>query len=384
MLIAWMLSPEDLGRIKTLQIFTDVSVIIAGGGLLAAISKMVPEAEDQEKRAYILQFAIKRTLIFSFLIFGIVNILSLLDLLSKESEVNNLFHTYSILIFPMASTLLFTRYFQSINEFKRISKIQLVTKLLTGMIIILGTYLFLIKGYIVSMLIGFMITCLYMLYDLREIVFNERYFKGKKILDKKILNLSKFYFLAQISDQFRMYISFFIANYVILERELFGQYSFALTILQGLFVFSSSVQQFLIPKMSKDSIDKNVFFKKLNGYIKKYFSICVLVFVLTQILAPPLLNFIFDNKYEAAMPLLRVLLIGWLIQSLFILIGPAFIGLGKMNYLFYISLITLIIITPVIILLSKEYGTLGIVWGYVFQNVINLFLMRYYLKKSKS
>ena len=50
MLVAGLLLPEDLGRIKVLQTIVDIASIIAGGGLVVAVLKMVPETSNRTKQ----------------------------------------------------------------------------------------------------------------------------------------------------------------------------------------------------------------------------------------------------------------------------------------------------------------------------------------------
>ncbi len=99
MLVAGLLLPEDLGRIKVLQTIIDVASIIAGGGLVVAVLKMVPETSNKTKQKYILQYSLRHAFLFSMGVLVILNILSFLGLLSSDSAINSFFSglLYSII-----------------------------------------------------------------------------------------------------------------------------------------------------------------------------------------------------------------------------------------------------------------------------------------------
>lgn len=382
MLVAGLLLPEDLGRIKVLQTIIDVASIIAGGGLVVAVLKLVPETLDKVKHYFVLQYSLKYAFLFSIGVFVILNVLSFIGMLSSDIEINTLFPAFSVVLLVSPVSLIMVRYFQALDQFKKVSVIQFSTKILSVGFIIGFTYLYLLKGYVIGVVLGFVFTLLYLVYTLKKDIFkkSEASADVKNKLTKQIKNLSKFNFLGQVSDQLRIYAGFFIANYFILDREVFGQYSFALILIQGLGVISSSVQQFVLPKFSKLSLDKSIFFIELRSFEKKYIVVAVLIFLIAQLVIPFMVDIIFSGKYNASMPFFRVLLFGWLIYSAFTLKGPAFIGLGRVDLSFKTSFLVLFIILPISIVLCLMFGIWGIIFAYITQSVISLILSNYYIK----
>tara|TARA_R110002051_G_scaffold313322_3_gene389311 strand:+ start:1774 stop:3033 length:1260 start_codon:yes stop_codon:yes gene_type:complete len=383
MLVAGLLLPEDLGRIKVLQTIIDVASIIAGGGLVVAVLKMVPETTNKIKQKFVLQYSLKHAFLFSIGVFVLLNILSFLGLLSSDSEINSFFPAFSIVLLASPISLIMVRYFQALDQFIKVSVIQFFTKTISVSFIIGFTYFYLLKGYVLGVVLGFIVTLLYLLFVLKNDIFKSSIIDAdkKNRLVKQIKNLSKFNFFGQVSDQLRVYAGFFIANYFILDREVFGQYSFAIILIQGLGVISSSVQQFVLPKFSKLSTNKILFFKELRNFEKKYFIIALLIFFSAQLIIPYMVDIIFLGKYNEAMPYFRLLLLGWLIYSTFTLKGPAFIGLGRLDLSFKISFYVLITIIPFIIILCYYFGIWGVVVGYVMQAIISSLYTSNFIKK---
>lgn len=385
MLVAGLLLPEDFGRIKILQTFIDVASIIGGGGLIVAVLKMVPENSNVLNQKFVLRYSLKYAFAFSLLMFLFLNGLALAGLLSSDVQVNALFHLFSIVILISPISLIMVRYYQALDQFKKVSTIQLISKGISVFFIIGFTYIYLIKGYLFGVVLGFVITVIYLAYDLRtHIFFKESFTRELRAkLSNQIKNLSKYNLFGQISDQLRVYASFFVANYLILDRELFGQYSFALILIQGLGVLSSSTQQFLIPRFSRNSKNKTFFFAELKLFEKNYFYVALVIFVAAQIILPFLTTLVFSGKYDASIPYFRVLLIGWLIYSAFTLKGAAFIGLGRLDISFRISFMVLIIIVPVSILFCYFFGIWGVISSYIVQRFLNFVISRFYLNKLK-
>lgn len=383
MLVAGLLLPEDLGRIKVLQTIIDVAAIIAGGGLVVAVLKIVPSTLNKSKHYFVLQYSLKHAFLFSIGVFIILNILSILGLLSSDAEINSLFPAFSLVLLASPISLIMVRYFQALDQFKKVSIIQFVTKTLSVCFIIGFTYFYLLKGYVLGVVIGFVFTLFYLLYALRDHIFIKETVESSITNDllKQIKNLSKFNFFTQVSDQMLMYAGFFIANYFVLDREVFGQYSFALILIQGLGVISSSVQQFVLPRFAKLSSNKLLLFKELKGFERKYIFISLFVFCCAQLIVPFIVDFLFLGKYNQAMPFFRVLLVGWLIYSLITLKGPAFIGTGRLDLSFKISFYILLIITPILIVLCHYYGVWGVVFGYIIQAILAYVYAYNFIKK---
>lgn len=379
MLVAGLLLPEDFGRIKILQTYVDVASIIGGGGFVVAIMKLIPETKDVNEKRKILSYSSSRVIFISFLVFLVLNILSFFHLISSDKLVNSFFHVFSIIILFSPISLIMVRYFQALDEFKKISYIQTITKFITVLLILFLTKKYLVIGYINGVVISFIITFLVMLFFLKE---HFVFFKGlNKNTVFKINKLSRYQFYTHISDQLRVHSGFFVASYLIIDREVFGQYSFALIIIQGLGILSSSMQQFMIPKFSEKSKDKDFFFRMVKVQERKYIIISFFIFLIAQLIIPPIIELIFHDKYSSSIPFFRILLFGWFFYSFYTLKGPALIGLGRLEISFKISALIFVIMLPVSIIFCYYFRVYGITYAYITQTIISIFVNKYYFKK---
>src|SRR5690606_31247412 len=123
-----------------LQTIIDVASIMAGGGLVVAVLKMIPETEDIQKQRFILQYSLKWAFVFSVGVFVLLNLLSVMGLLSSDPQINSLFLNFSVVLLVSPVSLIMVRYFQSLEQFKRASAIQFFTKSFSVFLIIFFTY----------------------------------------------------------------------------------------------------------------------------------------------------------------------------------------------------------------------------------------------------
>lgn len=383
LLIAKIMTPEDVGVIKTIETFVNMANVLGGGGVIYALLKVVPENKDREIRNYSLRFSIKYVVVFSIVIFVMFNMLAYFRLISQNEKLIYWFYRYSFIIPSSVVIMLLIRYYQAIHLFKRISTVIVVLKLISAIFVITSTYLFFIKGYVLSMVITTTLVLLSLIYDVRKTVFVSSPPSNHIKIKKKIQRLSKTAFFAQIIDQLKLHSGFLIANYIIFDRAMFGHYAFALIIIQGMNIVSTSVQQFIIPKMSETSNDVSLFFKKLQKFETRFVIISTLMFIASELLLPLILEAVFGSKYNEANPLLRIMIIGWYIQSFYSLKGVAFLSLGQMKYISYSSLCIFLVSIPLMYWLTIKMGAIGASLSYVFQNVISYLTIGVFLKTLK-
>ncbi|SMC33344.1 lipopolysaccharide biosynthesis protein [Moheibacter sediminis] len=371
LLIAKIMSPEDVGFIKVIETMISIAVVLGAGGATFAILKLIPENKDELIRNFLLKSALKSTLLFSIGTTILFVLLTYLGILNDEKKYNSLFYLYSLVILPSVLLQMLIRYYQSIDNFKRISVFIFYIKLASAVIILGITYFFFIRGYIISTIITSAVSILLLLFDLRK-EFKTSSKEEFTALKKQFNSLSNTAFTSQIVDQAKLHAPFLIAYILVKDKVEFGHYAFALLLVQGMNVLVSSVQQFLIPKMSETSRNLDVFFEKYALLEKKFNWISVGLFVLAQIFIPVFVYIFYGDKYDEAIMLLRIMLLGWLIQGFSSLKGIIFLSLGKMRYVLYSSSAILILSSPVMYFLTLKYGGMGAAWSYVAQNVVSL------------
>lgn len=376
--------PEDVGLIKSIETWTTIAIVLASGGSLLALLKMVPETTDGKIKKFIFQFSARSATYTSFATLAVYCFFVFICFQFHVFSSSHWYYIYALTIVPTALSQLFIRYYQATDNFKRISVINFATKAVSAVLVLSCTFYFYIAGYVYSMILASTLSFLILVWDLRT----ELRFTSVEILDLdklrlKFKALAKSAFYSQILDQLKINLGFIIAFFILTDETEFGYYTFALILVQGLNVMVSSVQQFVIPKLSEVSNQKMLFFLRVKFYEKRFIGFSILIFALAELLLPYLVVFVFGEEYRDAVLLLRIMLFGWLAMIFCSINVLSFTSLGVMKYISFSSALTILFSTPIMFYLTRQYGATGAALSFVVQNVVNTFFIYYYMMKVK-
>src|ERR1035437_4542410 len=280
--VAWFLSPTDLGRIKILQTYLMIGIIISGLGFNTSVLKLCSEKRGEYEKIFIYKGALKYTVISSIFSYFISLVFIYFGLISSDPVINYYAIFYFIMLIPQSFFALDTSFLQAIKEIIKLAKVQAVNKIVTLLLIVLLTYLFAFKGYIFSVIVGSIISSLFLFLIIKKSI---REKQSKQIPD--LFNLhwkyAKYSFLANGIGQISLFSDIFLINYMIKDRVTVGYYSFALTLILGLQTLTSTVQQIATPYFSEKSNDFYEWKKIFNKYNRKFNISMLLVCLLALI-----------------------------------------------------------------------------------------------------
>ncbi|NGP88319.1 oligosaccharide flippase family protein [Fodinibius halophilus] len=379
LIVAHLLTPEDIGRIKLLQVYTNLGVIIAGAGFPVAILKICsgPKRSDQEKTDVYIKGVLFTTL-FSGLVICAIMIGSYFQIFSIDPEVNTLFYVYGFLVLPLALNKLFISVYQSKKQFVLLSKLQVLTSSLNIVFIIGVTYYFLIYGYIVSLIVGFSLSVGILMYntglweELKSVI-HSLFTKIESFSeDKELRNYAGYGMVTNLIGIASMNMSYLILNYFTIDREEFGYFSFAFTIVMGLQIVITSVQRMVTPFFSEKSQDFQEWYRVFKKYNLLFLFLLAGIAVAAYLIGPPILDWLFNGKYNGSFIYLELLLIYWFLKGAYSLVGPVFIGLGRVDLNFKNVTVALILTAPVAFWLIMKYGVLGAAYSMIVHSLISL------------
>tara|TARA_B110000459_G_C16614219_1_gene497888 strand:+ start:1717 stop:2988 length:1272 start_codon:yes stop_codon:yes gene_type:complete len=365
--IAWILIAEDIGRIKSFQSFAAIAVVIAGLGFNTSVLKLCSEKSRSllEKQA-LFSSAVKVVLFVSVLTIGVILILSQFGFISNDIITNKLFVYYSLSVPFVALNNLIIAYYQALKAFKKVSLLLVIARFLHVAIIIGLTYLYGLNGFIVGIIIGFIISSI-LLFSRTEFV--EGWKNAGIEHYKKNWELAKYAFLANGINIVTLYLDVFLLNHLVSNPEEFGYYGFALTLIAGLRIVTTSVQQFVTPffsEFSENHVQSIKAFKRAN----RIFILLIIVIAIGAILILPFaVEFLFSGKYNSSIYYFQALTIAWLIRSAISLKGPYLLAAGYMNVNFYSVLIVFVSSIIPAWYLVKTYGIDGAIYAQFFSAV---------------
>ncbi len=383
LLVAGILSPDDIGRIKIIQTFSALFSVIGGMGFSASTLKLCSENRTEKEKVQLLYSGAVFTIVTTVLLYLIIITLNLTGVFSSDKIIISLI---PLGFFPLITNSLFsvfTVYFQANKQIKYLAQITVSNKLITIAGIVLMSVWLGIKGYYIALnisLIIILVPCF--IYFFKQKKVNSVHFTDSRI------QLGKHWFYArksvftQIVSELSAYLDIVIINFMIADMTEIGFYSFALTLTVALRVFPGTVQQISISYFSSSQADKTEFMKTYRYYNKQLYLVVFGTLLIALSFVTPVIGFIFGGKYDASMPYFVILAVGWSIRQLTQLQSGAIFGLGKIHYQAYTNIIILIFNLIFIPLAIHFWGLKGAAAVSIPSNLLCVIVSRLYLLRA--
>lgn len=382
--VAGILAPDDIGRIKIIQTYLSFFSIIAGLGFNSSTLKLCSENRSKKELADLFQSALFFTIFSTFSIYTVILVLNLFKIFSPDKLVQWLI---PLGLFPIISNslfMVFISYFQSIKEIKTLSNLTVLNKILSIVGIVIFTYFMGIKGYYLAYNLSF-ILMIFVCYRTLNPISHEKFFSKKQLSYLPIhWHYAKSSMLANLLAEMSAFIDMILISFFVKEMHQIGYYSFALTITVILRLFPSTVQQITTPYFSSLAHQKNEFMILFKRYNRVLYGVVLLTLIGALLIIPVIIHWIFVGKYDPFMQYFPFLAIGWSFRMLAQVQSGAIFGLGKMQYIAYTSLITLLFNILVISILIYFFGLIGAAYASVLGGIVYILCSRYFFRKAKN
>ncbi|TQP94096.1 lipopolysaccharide biosynthesis protein [Vibrio cholerae] len=364
--VAFFITAEELGAVKTAQAYIEVLSLFACMGLNASILATAPKLKVVHDRAQLYSKIITLTAINAILVVASVLIIlcySPIEFISNKLQVIVIW-LLPLVLFTAITTQLVS-FLQCEKEFTTLAKGQFFAKLLSVPILIGVTYVFSLTGYIAALYLSGFITII--------IIFNGISFR----LSPKLFSMSELKiqwsiaygaFLSNILGTFGFYSGLFVTNIVISEPEIIGNYSFALILISGFEVISRSIQQYYIPHFSENAGSN------LKTLERKYLKLSIMVSFPALCAAVLILKNLPEFKYTDALIPIIILIVAWCLSFKYTLKSGYFIASGNTMLNFKTSIVNVSLTVTLSVLLGFAFGIIGIAIARLFTSVVLLLI----------
>ena len=305
-------------------------------------------------------------------------VLSYFNLISNDTLTNNLFIYYCLSIPLLALNNLLIAYYQALKEFKKVSVLLIVARIIHVAIIISLTYLFGVTGFIVGIILGFLISTILLMAKTK---FIKNWNKTTAVHFKKNWELAKYAFLGNTINTLSLYLDIFFLNHLVNNPEEIGFYSFALTLIAGLRILTYTAQQFVTPFYSEFSSNGTQILKAFKKSNRIFGMTILVVGIVSVLIVPVVIHFLFSEKYDDSMFYFQVLTLSWVIWSSVSLKGPFLLAIGQLKETFKMAVVIFIITVLPYWFLVKTYQVKGALFGQVFVAIVTLIVVNVGFKK---
>jgi O-antigen/teichoic acid export membrane protein len=385
LLVAWFLLPEDIGRIKIIQTYLTIFLIVGSLGFNVSALKYCSEKNSFKRKISFFQTSLIFTVLSSIICFIIVLILNYFNMLTKDESIKYLIPFGLFPVITSSLFMVFVAYSQATKQIKLMSKLTVFNKLTAIIGIIILTFYFEIKGYFLAYNLSFviMLTVCFIVYY--KTIFHHTTYNFKKIKKYffKHWSYARPSMFANLFAQISANLDILLINFFIYDKISIGYYSFALIIIVVLRLFPSTVQQISIPYFSSLAKERDAFLSIFNKYNRLLFFVVGASLVVALICFPFLIKIVFNGKYDLSIVYLIPLLVGWSIRQLTQLQSAAIFGLGKVKYNMYTNAVSIavnIIIYPIALYF---FGLTGIACASIITNGFYYLTSLYFFKKAK-
>lgn len=364
LILAWIFVAEDLGRIKSMQSFLSVLIVLAGAGFNISTLKLNSENRSFGQKKFLLQNALKYTLISAVTVYLAFAFLSQTGIFSTDDATNKLLWIIAIAIIPHAVNELYLSHFQALKELKSYAYIQVFTKAIAILAIIGSSFFFALQGYVFAFIGASMLTTAALIYFKRNRIDRKYPDEYKPVENPLRLNLkyAPYSLLANFSSILSANLDIIMLNLLDVNAKIIGYYSFAKIFIHVMRIAASTVQQSTNPFFSSLAGQTQTFLARYRKYNRIMLLATLAGAVLLAITIPVFTRLLFQ-EYVNSIPFFLVMLAGWLFRSNTYIPSSALFGLGKINYNFYISLAGLIISAVLMYAGFQLFGAMGIAYG---------------------
>jgi O-antigen/teichoic acid export membrane protein len=368
--VAGILDPADMGRIKIMQTYINLSALICGLGFETSLLTLVSASGDDAEKRRLYQAALLVSMGSFALLFAVLSVFSYLGIISADPVITRLFPLYMLFLLPLTVQNLQMAYYQATKRIKTMARLQLIVKSVTVALLIYLTYLFQLKGYIITIVVTGMLTVLIFQVGLKNIRLNRDFFSINAALVKRMWKLAAYALLANIVGLVTTTLDIYLVNYMIAERVEVGYYMFALTIISVYQLVPLTIQQVSLPYFSEQASDYTRWYRSYSKYNRLNHVLVALVVAAGIVTIPFLIGFAFSGKYDRSVYYFVFLAVAWMIKNSSVIKPTAIMGHGRFDINFKVSLINFALSLPILFVLINFYGLDGALIGKVIAAVI--------------
>lgn len=389
LLVAKFLSPTELGEIKIIQSYVGVFTIIASFGFNTAVLKMCSENRSEKEKSGILRLALGYagiSTIIALLLLVVLTLTGIITSLTKHTSYWLIVYACSI---PMqVATAIFVVYLQAQKKIKEMAYSQAIIKIQTVLLIILCTWIWGFRGFVISTVITYALG----LWPLLRIIGLNFLFTKVEVKTNLFFKYGLLSFLANGLYQMGLFSDIFVLDHFSADRDVIGYYALALIFIAAANQVTATVQSITTPYFSEHSQDILWFRKNLTINQLRMSLLSIVVAIGVYLIAWIFIPLLYGPDYSVTLQFLAILLLKYVLWSSCAVISTALLGIGLMHY----NLIIVAIVTPVNFLFSylffQQSGIIGVAWAqvsatillFIFLIIAGRYIIMHKMKETKS
>jgi O-antigen/teichoic acid export membrane protein len=372
LMVAKLLTPIELGQIRTMQSFIAVATVVGGFGFNTAVLKLCSENRTPAEKAIIF----RRTLIYSAVPIPIVLIILLIlakgGVLSPDITINRWLPLYMLTIPTVIYTLLIMAYLQALKQIQRMATLQVAVRTLGFIAVVLCCATYGLAGFVIAAVVVGAIALVPLWYAARPQATKAVPIPG---LFSQSMNIAGWSVAANTVNTAGGYMDILLLNFLTTDRAGIGYYGIATIFIMGISQLTATVQTIATPYFSEKGNNVTEFKRVLWKYQKLLITISAIVAAVSALTIPPLITALYGDSYSTAGVYFRILTLKYFLWSCYALLGQAILGMGLVRYNFFAALVQVAAAVVIGYHLITTSGITGAAWTQVISCGITLVLV---------
>jgi O-antigen/teichoic acid export membrane protein len=367
-----------------MQTWLGLFTIFVGLGFNVSVLKLCSENRPAGESVFLYRKAILYTILSVIVGYLILIIASLLNIFSPDALINKYMVIFSISLLPLTISSVYMSYLQAKQMIRLYSNIQILTKLFSIATIIILTWFFKLEGFIISIVIGYFLTNIFLQQIIRKRINAAIEPIELKEPFKLHWNHASYSLGAAITDAIGMGLDILLLNYLIPDLTRIGYYSFAITIIGVYRILPGTIWTIAAPHFSGKMDDSTKWYTSYKKYNRLLLYLSGIITLISVFAIPFILKYFLNGKYEESGIFFILLVIAWGIRNLFTLKASVLFGMGKINLNFYSSFIYLIASAISIPIFVYYWEVIGAGIGVIVATVIGLISVQFFFHREKA
>ncbi|MGG0744648.1 oligosaccharide flippase family protein [Priestia megaterium] len=376
-----IITVEDIGVIRVLQSYYSILIIVATFGINMSIMKICSEDIDEFKKRQIFSLGFYSSIVINTIVLSVFVYVINLGFFTTDKKVLKYLFVYNLQIPFFVLTSIIFSYYHSQKQVKLVSNFQSLTKISAIVVSVLLAIKLGVEGYIYGLVVcNALAFLLLFFYIKKDLVFINRE-TIKKIEIRAIFSTGIYSFGTNILWQLLLYLNIIMASYMVNNKEAIAFYGMAHLIVTTMMMIPMTLNQIMIPYISREAKNYNKVFILLKSYQKKMVLLILPLCIISYFIFPLFLPYILGEKYEGAGIYFKILLFTLFFWSLFSPKMNTLLAVGRIKYNFYTYIFSIIIYIILNIALMTAYGMLGAAIAISSTFFLTLFVNQYYFLK---
>ncbi len=366
-LLARILGAENIGHIAIVTATLSLIRLPAGVGTFTVVNKLVAEnANDIQAQKEVIGTALWVNLVTTLLI-GVASWIVLSSTAWVNDPIANFLLRILIVFLPL---MIFAEIFRNAlmgqRRMQTVAKIDIALSVVSILVVVPMAYVWMLNGWFVNQILVILLGCGLLAWNIRKILS----LKWNDIFAKKIATIGSFAFLGQLLGTLVLqFDTLSVGN--LLGPQATGVYNTAALVVQQMMVVPGAILTVVFPVVAQNRGNPQGLKQRYWELFRKIGALAVGLSVFMWLVSP-LFFALFGQEFSYSVSPFRVLMLGFIARSLYVLDNTYLDALGRTDITFASGLLAAICTIILNLTFIPRWGIMGAAWATTLSMFVSL------------